>query len=120
MDCRLIAIDLDGCLLDDQWQVGQRSLKTIQAASRQDVTIVLASGRMPFAIRRTAKKLQVPAILVAYNGAWVLDEEETIDQQPIDGTVARELLSFARQQELRTLFFVRDSLFAEQPDVCGK
>ena len=42
---RLIAVDLDGTVLDDRKQLTPRTLEALRAAGRQGVLIVPATGR---------------------------------------------------------------------------
>ena len=47
---RLVALDLDGTLLDPQGRVAPRSAAAISALSAAGVRIVLATGRSPWSM----------------------------------------------------------------------
>ncbi len=68
MPIRLIALDLDGTLLDDNKQISAATRDALHAAAARDVHIVLASGRMTPAITPVADDLAVDGPLTRYNG----------------------------------------------------
>ena len=93
---RLIAIDIDGTLLDSRWELPPANLNAIVAAAERGIEIVLASGRrFPFA-RRVCRQLPVRWTLIASNGAVVkTDEGETLAHRSLPAAVARAVLAAA-------------------------
>ncbi|MBP3040716.1 sugar-phosphatase [Bacillaceae bacterium Marseille-Q3522] len=71
---KLIAIDMDGTLLNDQQEVTTEVMETLHAARAIGVKIVLCSGRPIGGIRRYLKELQLTEegdYVIAFNGALV-------------------------------------------------
>lgn len=73
---RLLALDVDGTLLDSRHQLTPRTLEALQAAADRGIVLVLATGRRTTFVRPIAEQLPGTVYLVASNGAIV---------RPLDG-----------------------------------
>ncbi|WP_024795938.1 HAD family hydrolase [Tomitella biformata] len=69
----LIASDVDGTLIDDEYQVGARNIAAITAAVADGVPFVLCTGRPPRWIAQVTDQLGHAPIAVCANGAVVFD-----------------------------------------------
>ena len=70
---RLIAIDLDGTLLNSYGQVTEENKEAIKKAKKNGIEIVLTSGRMSASVIDIAKEIQADNYIIAGNGAIVYD-----------------------------------------------
>ena len=70
LQVRMIAVDMDGTLLDDQGQVSQRNLAAILAAQAAGIEVVVATGRRHSYAMRVLRPLNLPhaCTLVSSNG----------------------------------------------------
>jgi len=66
---RLIAIDIDGTLLDSNFQVSARNLATLRRANSLGIEIVLATGRRHTFALPVAQALGFELTLISSNGA---------------------------------------------------
>ena len=71
MSIRLLAIDLDGTLVNHQLQMDPRDVAAVKAASAAGVTVVLATGRMFTSSLRYAEPLGLTGPIINYQGAVV-------------------------------------------------
>ena len=85
---RLIASDLDDTLLNAQSDLTERTLRALKSAMDAGILVSLSSGRMSEAMEPFAKRIDVNAPMIEYNGALIVD--------PADG---RTLFSTAIQAE---------------------
>lgn len=72
MSIKLIAIDLDGTLLNDNKQVTDENIAAINAASKLGVNVVLCTGRPITGIQKYLKQLELQnenEYAITYNGA---------------------------------------------------
>ncbi|MCL6481588.1 MAG: Cof-type HAD-IIB family hydrolase [Firmicutes bacterium] len=77
MPIRLIAIDIDGTLLNSRWELPEANREAIGAAVARGVEIVLVTGRrFDFALP-IAHLLAVPVVLVVNNGALIKSPDGT-------------------------------------------
>ena len=70
---KLIAIDLDGTLLNSYGEVSEENRKAIQYALNKNVEIILTSGRDPITIKKLSLDLGINNYLIAGNGASIYD-----------------------------------------------
>lgn len=93
---RLLAIDIDGTLLNSQWEVSEANRDAIAAAAKRGVEIVLVTGRRFTFARPIAERLPVPWTLISSGGAVLKTPEgETLYRKLLPAAVAREVLKAA-------------------------
>ena len=73
---KLMAIDLDGTLLNSFGEVSEETKKALKLAKEQGTEIVLASGRPISSTESLAVELGVDNYLISGNGAAVYDIKE--------------------------------------------
>lgn len=98
---QLIALDLDGTLLDDRGEVTERNEQAVKTAVSQGILVILATGKT----RGSAEKilaqlgLQTPGVftqgMVIHNGDGSVRYETTLDQE-----TAVKAITFAVEQGL--------------------
>lgn len=97
---RVLALDLDGTLTNDEKIVTPRTRAALDAAAAQGVTIVLASGRPTAGILPLAKALGLDkkgGCVLAYNGGKIVDcvTGEALYQVQLGAEFVPELCEFA-------------------------
>jgi Cof subfamily protein (haloacid dehalogenase superfamily) len=92
-DIRLIALDLDGTLLNPQNQVSDADAAAVRAAVTAGATVVFATSRWHQAARRTAVALGLDGYIISHNGALVrsCDGSRELLHYRIEEGLAREL-----------------------------
>ena len=73
---KLIAIDLDGTLLNSNGIISNETKKTLQEIINKDIKVVLSSGRMIDSIKTIAQEIGGQKYLIAGNGSIVYDIEK--------------------------------------------
>lgn len=68
---RLVALDLDGTLLDSQHRLPPRSVQALRRLQEQGVRLVLASGRPHVSVAPLAKSLGIHQPILSFNGAML-------------------------------------------------
>lgn len=81
---RLLAVDIDGTLLDGRGQIPPSHREALVEASARGIALVLATGRSFHFARPVAEALELPLTLIVNNGAVVKD--------PGGATMMRRLL----------------------------
>jgi Cof subfamily protein (haloacid dehalogenase superfamily) len=90
---RLIAIDIDGTLLDSKGQVPEANQRAIAAAVERGIEVALVTGRRYTFARPVAERVPVPLTMIVNNGALVRTSEgETHHRLLLERAVARRLL----------------------------
>ena len=68
---RLIALDIDGTLLDSRWQVSEINRQTIAEAARRGIEVALVTGRRYDFAMPVARQLDAPVTMIVNNGALI-------------------------------------------------
>jgi hypothetical protein len=114
---RLIALDVDGTLLDDRKELPAANREALQEAAARGVLVAISSGRMTPTIEPVAERLGIDCIVVAYNGGKVLgprrDGRPVIAHRPVPASVSDELIEFSRRHNHLLNFYHEDRLYAE-------
>ncbi len=117
MKYKLIVIDLDDTLLNNQWVITEKNKVAIRRAFERGIKIVLASGRMPQAMRRCISDLPFIDVLISYNGAMIQDVNGlTLYQLPFAEKSAYELFQFLQESGYSCMHFVEDELYTNADD----
>ena len=78
MAIRLIALDIDGTLIDNKQQIPKANRRALVEASENGVEIVLVTGRRHDFARPVVKTLEVPLTFITSNGALVKNQEGVV------------------------------------------
>lgn len=73
---KIIALDLDGTLLDSGKKLSPRSIKALELAAENGAHIVPATGRFWHGIPDSIRSLPFIRHVISINGACVLDQRE--------------------------------------------
>ena len=99
MAIRLLALDLDGTLLDSRGRISQRNRLAIQNAREQGVRVALVTGRRFRDSRPIALELGLDIPLISHNGALTKHAEtlQTVSVLPLPVAAARKALRVGRE-----------------------
>jgi hypothetical protein len=75
MPVRLIALDIDGTLLDSHWQVSEANRAAIAEAARRGIEVALVTGRRYDFALPVAQKIDSPLTMIVNNGALIRSKE---------------------------------------------
>src|ERR1700693_1590898 len=109
MAIRFIGIDIDGTLLDSQWQIPEANQKAIAEAVQRGIEVALVPGRRYDFALPIAKRIPSPLTMIINNGALVKSKQgETFLRTLLDREVARGILAAtADQRNTATVLFDR-------------
>ena len=96
MGVRLIALDIDGTLLDSRWQVSEANRAAIAEAARRGIEVALVTGRRYDFAMPVARNLDAPLTMIVNNGALIRSKEgRTHLRHLLDRRVAERVLRLA-------------------------
>jgi hypothetical protein len=75
MGVRLIALDIDGTLLDSRWQLSEANRAAIAEAARRGIEVALVTGRRYDFALPIAQQLNAPLTMIVSNGALIRSKE---------------------------------------------
>jgi len=99
---KLIALDMDGTLLNDSKQISERNFQAIQKAKEQGVKVVLASGRPNQGLQPYLQTLGLVSdddFVVSYNGSLVqrVASEQVLHQTTLTGYDIKKVFALSLQ-----------------------
>ncbi len=108
---RLLAIDLDGTLLDGKLEISARDRRAL--AQQAGAELVLASGRMFRSSLPYARELGITAPIIAYQGAVVRDPvtREMLFCRELPLAVARDAVEWAQARGLHVNAYADDEVY---------
>jgi hypothetical protein len=74
---RLIALDIDGTLLDSRWQLPEANRAAIAEATRRGIEVALVTGRRYDFAMPIARQLGCPITMIVNNGALIRSSDGT-------------------------------------------
>ena len=107
---RLVALDLDGTLLDSADRISEANARTVRRAVEKGVEVVLATSRWYSLARKTADALGLTAPLICHTGALIRDPTNGHDLRHLrlDMEAAREVAAYSDARRYRTFVTVDD------------
>lgn len=101
---KIIALDIDGTLLNSKGEITERTKKSLERALEEGNIVVIASGRDPNGVKEYAKILKLDhydGLLSNYNGARITNygKDEIIINHTLDLDEMKELLAFSEELE---------------------
>ncbi len=96
---KLIAVDLDGTLLNSQHEMTARTEKAVKAAIAKGVQVVIATGKTFHAAEHLVKRLGLKTPGIFVQGTVTYNSDGSIhSQQTLDSKVARQIITFAEDR----------------------
>lgn len=99
---KLIAIDLDGTLLNSYGEITKENKEAIQYALNKNVRVILASGRDPKTMKKMSLDLGITDYLIAGNGASIYDIklEKNIYEKYIPKEKALKIIKMCKENSI--------------------
>ncbi len=96
MSIRLVAIDLDGTLLNSRREVSDRNRRALLEAVERDVQVVIVTGRRYHSALPLISLIPCPLTLITSNGALIANSSgEVLHRDFLPGKVAQQVLEVA-------------------------
>jgi hypothetical protein len=98
MPIRLVAIDLDGTLLNSRREISEGNRRALLQAVERDVQVVIVTGRRFHSALPLVSQIPCPLTLITSNGALIASSSgEVFHQDFLPRQVAQQVLAAVRQ-----------------------
>lgn len=98
MAYKLIAVDIDDTLLNNEGKLSKRTIETVARAEKAGLKVVLSTGRAYVGIKRLYEELNLTGPMICCGGAHVYSPEgEMIYSLPLDPKDTRNVIDFAHE-----------------------
>lgn len=110
---RLVALDLDGTLLDSRKEVPEENIRAVRAAADGGTTVVICSGRPYRGARIFMKQLGITGPLIGCNGAIIRNfgTEEILREKPMSPDSSIEVSKLCKEEDIYHHAYVGDAMY---------
>ena len=121
MKYKLLVLDVDGTLLNDEREISKRTLAALLKVQQMGVRIVLASGRPTYGLMPLAKTLELGnygGFILSYNGCQIIKAQngEILFERRINPEMLPYLEKKARKNGFAIFTYHDDTLITDSPD----
>lgn len=121
MKYKLLVLDVDGTLLNDEREISKRTLAALLKIQQMGVRIVLASGRPTYGLMPLAKTLELGnygGFVLSYNGCQIIKAQngEILFERRINPEMLPYLEKKARKNGFAIFTYHDDTLITDSPD----
>lgn len=134
LDVKLIALDLDDTLLNDERQISDGNVSALQQCAEKGIYVVLCSGRAEDAILPFVRRLEIAGkeagkFLIAINGCSIFDmhKRQQIFCRKVEPEILLRANQIAEEWGLRSEVYTPDTIYYREEtkwtrldvDLCG-
>jgi Cof subfamily protein (haloacid dehalogenase superfamily) len=114
---KLIAIDLDGTLIDADNRISPENIAAVHRAGRRGAAVIVVTGRPYVSADAVATRVGLPPVpVVGFNGAlirWSRGGAELASTR-LAPDLAEEIVSVCLQQQLHLHYYLDDQMYVSQ------
>lgn len=112
---KLIALDMDGTMLDGESRLTLRTKAALRAAQKAGIKVVVATGRMYPSAMIHIEDIGIKGACIFYNGALIRNTGtgETIYERNLGPELAAEIMSFFHKNGWYIQMYSNDTLVVE-------
>ena len=112
---KLIAIDMDGTLLNSYGEITPENKGAIQYALNKGVNVILASGRDPQTMKKMSLDLGINNYLIAGNGASIYDiqQDKNIYENYISKSKALQVIKMCKENSIFFNVYTEQGIITE-------
>jgi Cof subfamily protein (haloacid dehalogenase superfamily) len=115
MTYKLVATDIDGTLLTDDYRITERNREALQAAAAEGVQIVLCSGRAPQSVTPLLEELGIDGYFICHNGAVTSHSKtrEILRESGFFSETLKDVVHYCRDARIHTDFCTALGMYTE-------
>ena len=121
MKYKLLVLDVDGTLLNNEKEISKRTLASLLKVQQMGIRIALASGRPTYGLMPLAKILELGnygGFIVSYNGCQIINAQngEILFERRINPEMLPHLEKKAHKNGFAIFTYHDDTLLTDSPD----
>ena len=113
MPYKMVAIDVDGTLINKEFEIPSYNKEVISKLYAEGIHFVIASGRNDVHVKKYIDELGIDSLVIGCNGAQVRDLEtnETFVMEMIEKPALKEVLDFMEEENIIFKAFSMDTMY---------
>ena len=113
---KMIATDIDGTILKYNYEFNPAVIDCIKNLSANNIPVILVTGRMHGAAKLVADKLDLKTPIISYQGGLIKDGDKVLYEKNLDPAIAREIINWAKANNIHLNVYINDNLYVEKDD----
>ncbi len=111
MSIKLICIDMDGTLLDNNHQVSEDNKKALIEAKEKGIIIALTTGRLFTSAKYYSDLIGIDAPIISSNGAYIKDKNSSkvLYENPLSLDESLEIYNISKKYSFNAYFNTHDT-----------
>ncbi|MCD5414456.1 MAG: Cof-type HAD-IIB family hydrolase [Clostridiales bacterium] len=111
---KLLALDVDGTLLNSQGEVSEITIKGIRELVNKGVLVLICTGRPTQGTVELYKKLSLKMPVIAYNGAKIvnLDTAKILHEQGLKGSDVKKIVEIGEELKTTIIIWAENQLYS--------
>lgn len=116
MKYKIMAVDMDGTLLNDKDEITPRTEEAIKSLVDKGVVFTLCTGRPLQGIKRYIDQLRLDCPVITYNGAVIVHSKtgQILFSQDMDTAEARRVYNLAKEKNAMFIVWSQNRLYASE------
>ncbi|EOC99912.1 Hydrolase (HAD superfamily) [Caldisalinibacter kiritimatiensis] len=116
MNYKLIAIDMDGTLLNSNKEISERNKKALKVATEKGVQVVISTGRIFTSARYYAKLLGLITPIISCNGAYVCEyhRKNVLYENPMETVDFKEIIKTLQENDFYYHFYDNENFYTRE------
>lgn len=112
---KLVAIDLDGTLLNSYGEVSEKNTQMIQKAMEKGVEVVLASGRPIMSVKNLANEIGCNHYIICGNGAITYDvkQEKILYDRFLEKAKVLQIIKICEENSIFYNIYTKDTILTK-------
>ncbi|EWH20084.1 HAD family hydrolase, partial [Bacillus haynesii] len=112
---KMIAVDLDGTLLNSESKISKENIDAIKKAREHGIEVVVATGRASFDVQAIFEPTGIKTWIISANGAVIHDPEGRLYHSvPLDRKRAEGILRWLEENNYYYEVFSDEAIFTPQ------
>lgn len=115
---KLLALDIDGTLLNSSGEVSESTKQAIKRVQGENVLVTISTGRPVQGVHKYIKLLNLQAPIITYNGAMIIDSKtnEVIYEQNLETLDARQVIELGNSYDTTMIVWSNNQLHVNRID----
>lgn len=116
MEYKLIAVDMDGTLLNNSGEITPKTVEAIKKATESGAIFSVSTGRPIQGVDKYNHVLELKAPIITYNGAMIVDSEtrEILFEQGLEREDAKKILELGRKYDTTMCVWSANKLYGNK------
>ena len=111
---KLVATDIDGTILVPEGKFTENIKKCISELGKQNIKVVLVTGRMNAAASKIAQELKLTTPVVSYQGGLVVENGKKLYERYLTENQAEKIIEWSKKENIHINLYNDDILYSEK------